>query len=83
MESERVILVCLKNRTQEGRLESDGNTAALFSLSVLDQAVRAKFADLPSLSDTSQLILQVGLKFVHDLCVSVTCMIACLCVPGE
>ena len=46
-ESERVVLV---NRTREVRLEaeSDACSDTPFPMSRLDQAIRAKFSDLPS-----------------------------------
>lgn len=55
------MLVCLKNRTREVYLQAgdEDSTETAFSLGRLDAAVRAKFADVPSLSERSHLIFQV------------------------
>jgi hypothetical protein len=57
MESERVGLVCLKNRMREVRLEpdfvGDACTTTPFSVELLVKAVRPKFSDLPCLTDNT------------------------------
>ena len=80
MESERIVLVCLKNRTREVRLELVGDDACActttpFSVDLLDKAVRAKFADLPCLADTS------GSCSIDDATSAL--LFARLCTPRE
>ena len=75
-ESERVVLVCLKNRTREVRLEaeSDACTDTPFPVSRLDQAIRAKFSDLPSLTSTSQRFV-LHVCALHVACLHRRCML--------
>lgn len=51
-----VVLVCLQNRTREVRLPTD---SMLQNVETLEEAVRATFSDVPTLTDSCQLILQV------------------------
>ena len=61
-----VVLVCLQNRTQEVLLPTDGKS--------LEEAVRATFCDVPSLTDSSQLILQIW------ICMYMVRVYACICI---
>lgn len=67
MESEKVVLVCLQNRTREVHLSTELSTADSsdsVDLRRLEEAVHTTFSDIPSLTDTCELIMQVCIDTV-------------------
>ena len=68
-----VVLVCLQNRTREV-LPTDG------MLKSLEEAVRATFCDVPSLTDSSQLILQVWICMYMVRVYTYICICVCACL---